>query len=245
MHELIVLSNTYQQSSTVDAAKAKIDPENRLLWRMNRQRLEAEAIRDSVLAVAGTLTEQPGGPSIRVPLEPEVYDTIFTEAEPDNLWPMHPDPRQHTRRSIYLIRKRNVRLPMLVAFDAPDLMSTCGARSVSVHSLQALTLMNSEFMIQQSQALALRLFTETGGNRRSMIDKLFLLVLGRKPQPAEKQATEIFLKDQVTIVRRRLASGEAVVSLKGLPRSVDQATAAAWLDLCLATMNLNEFVYLK
>ena len=245
MHELIVLSNTYQQSSTVDAEKAKIDPENRLLWRMNRQRLEAETIRDSVLATAGTLTEQPGGPSIRVPLEPEVYDTIFTEAEPDNLWPVHPDPRQHTRRSLYLIRKRNVRLPMLVAFDAPDLMSTCGARSVSVHSLQALTLMNSEFMFQQSQALAQRLFSETGGNRKSMIDKLFLLALGRKPQPAEMQATDSFLKDQATIVRRRLASGEAVVGLKGMPRSVDQVTAAAWVDLCLATMNLNEFVYLK
>ena len=92
---------------------------------MNRQRLDAEAIRDAVLAVSGELTEQSaeqlGGPSIKVPLEPEVYDTIFTEYEPDNLWPVHPDPRQHTRRSLYLIRKRNVRLPLLVAFDArPD-----------------------------------------------------------------------------------------------------------------------------
>jgi len=245
MHELMVLSNAYQQNSTVDEAKAKIDPDNKLLWRMNRQRLEAEEIRDSVLVIAGTLTEQLGGPSIRAPLEPEVYDTIFTEAEPDNLWPVHPDPRQHTRRSLYLIRKRNVRLPMLVAFDAPDLMSTCGARSVSVHSLQALTLMNSEFMFQQSQALAERLFSDTGGNQKSMIDKLFLLALGRKPLLAEIQATNSFLKDQATIVRGRIARGEAIVRLKELPRSVDQVTAAAWVDLCLATMNLNEFVYLK
>jgi hypothetical protein len=241
----MVLSSVYRQRSTVDAAKAKIDPENKLLWRMNRQRLEAEAIRDSVLSVAGTLTEQLGGPSIRVPLEPEVYDTIFTEAEPDNLWPVHPDPRQHTRRSLYLIRKRNVRLPLLVAFDAPDMMSTCGARSVSIHSLQALTLMNSEFMVQQSQAFAQRLFTETGGNQRSMIGKLFLLALGRKPRPAEMQATQNFLRDQATIVRKRIALGEKVVHLKGLPASIDRVTAAAWVDLCLATMNLNEFVYLK
>jgi hypothetical protein len=245
MHELMVLSNVYRQRSTVDAAKAKIDPENKLLWRMNRQRLEAEAIRDSVLSVAGTLTEQLGGPSIRVPLEPEVYDTIFTEAEPDNLWPVHPDPLQHTRRSLYLIRKRNVRLPLLVAFDAPDMMSTCGARSVSIHSLQALTLMNSEFMFKQSQAFAQRLFTETRGNQSSMIGKLFLLALGRKPRPAELQATQNFLREQATIVRKRIALGENVVHLKGLPASIDRVTAAAWVDLCLATMNLNEFVYLK
>ncbi len=152
MHELIVLSNAYQQSSAPSSAeadaKAKIDPDNKLLWRMNRQRLDAEEIRDAVLAVSGELTEQLGGPSIKVPLEPEVYDTIFTEYEPDNLWPVHPDPRQHSRRSIYLVRKRNVRLPLLVAFDAPDLMSVCGARQVSVHALQSLTLMNSEFMLR-------------------------------------------------------------------------------------------------
>jgi len=246
MHELIVLSNTYQQSSTEDPNKAKIDPENRLFWRMNRQRLDAEAIRDSVVAAAGTITEQAGGPSIRVPLEPEVYDTIFTEAEPDNLWPVHPDPRQHTRRSIYLIRKRNVRLPLLVAFDSPDLMSTCGARSVSIHALQALTLMNSAFMLQQSQALAQRLLKETNGDDRSMMVKLYLLALGRRPSPVETRITRSFLNDQAAIIRDRK---EDVVKLKELPKSLpksfDDARAAAWVDLCLATFNLNEFVYLN
>jgi Protein of unknown function (DUF1553) len=124
-------------------------------------------------------------------------------------------------------------------------MSTCGARSVSVHALQALTLMNSDFMFQQSQALAQRLFTETRGNQKSMIDRLFLLALGRKPQPAEIQATNSFLIDQAKIVRRRIGRGEAVVRLKGLPDSIDRVMAAAWVDLCLATMNLNEFVYVK
>jgi hypothetical protein len=105
--------------------------------------------------------------------------------------------------------------------------------------------MNSEFMFQQSQALARRLFTETGGKSRSMIDRLFLLALGRKPQPAEVQATNNFLKDQAAIVRRRLVQGETIVGLNGFPRSVDRVTAAVWVDLSLATMNLNEFVYLK
>src|SRR5262245_11230271 len=213
---------------------------------MNRQRLEAETIRDSVLATAGTLTEQLGGPSSRVPLEPEVYDTIFTEAEPDNLWPVHPDPRQHTRRSIYLIRKRNVRLPLFVAFDSPDLMSTCGARSVSVHALQALTLMNSAFMLQQRQALAQRLLKETNGDERSMMLKLYQLALGRRPSLVEPRITRSFLDDQTAIIRSRK---EEIVKLKELPKSIaksfDEARAAAWVDLCLATLNLNEFVYLN
>ncbi len=245
MHELIVSSNAYQQSSAVDAAKAKIDPDNKWLWRMNRQRLDAEAVRDTVLAVAGNLTEQLGGPSIKVPLEPEVYDTIFTEAEPDNLWPVHPDLRQHTRRSLYLIRKRNVKLPLLVAFDAPDLMSSCGARSVSVHALQSLTLMNSEFMLAQSRALAERLFKETGGNERVMITRLYELALARTPRPVELRAVQSFLKDQAAIIRGRATRGEAVTKLKDSPKGVEVAAAAAWVDLCLATMNLNEFVYVK
>jgi mono/diheme cytochrome c family protein len=248
MTEMMVLSNAYQQSSAINDVKAKIDPDNKLLWRMNRQRLDAEAIRDAVLAVNGGLNEQLGGPSIKVPLEPEVYDTIFTEYEPDNLWPVHPDPRQHTRRSLYLIRKRNVRLPLLVAFDAPDMMAVCGARQVSVHALQSLTLMNSEFMLQQSRALAGRLLKEAGGDERAMISRLYDLTLARKPRLRELRLTQNFLKAQAAVIRGRIARGETVSKPQDLPKgpkSMDGATAAAWVDLCLATMNLNEFVYLN
>jgi hypothetical protein len=212
---------------------------------MNRQRLDAESIRDAVLATAGQLNDQMGGPSIRVPLEPEVYDTIFTEGEPDNLWPVHPDPRQHARRSLYLIRKRNVRLPLFVAYDSPDMMSSCGARSTSIHALQSLTLMNSEFMLAQSRALAERLLKETGGADRATITRLYGLAFARRPQPTEFRAAQEFLKGQTAILRGRITRGEAVVKLTGLPKGIEDAKAAAWVDLCLATMNLNEFVYVK
>lgn len=246
MHETILLSNAYQQASTIDDAKAKIDPENSLFWRMNRQRLDAEAIRDSILTVAGTLTDQMGGPSVRVPLEPEVVDTVFTEAEPDNLWPVHPDARQHTRRSLYLIRKRNVRLPLLVAYDAPDMMSSCGARAVSVHALQALTLMNSDFMLGQSRSLAGRLMKESGGaTDAARISRLYQLAFARKPLPAELQAARQFLQGQTALLRERIARGEPVAAPADSPKGIDPALAAAWVDLCLATLNLNEFVYLK
>ncbi|HVF86905.1 MAG TPA: DUF1553 domain-containing protein, partial [Pyrinomonadaceae bacterium] len=179
------------------------------------------------------------------PLEPEVYDTIFTEEEPDNLWPVTPDASQHTRRSLYLIRKRNVRLPMMTAFDAPDMMSSCAARAVSVHSLQALTLMNSDFMFQQSRALAARLFREGGGDERKKLTRLFVLTLNRPPRFAERAATEKFLREQAAIIRQRIRRGERVAVLKGVAAKSDAAVAAAWVDLCLATLNRNEFVYVK
>jgi hypothetical protein len=201
--------------------------------------------------VAGNLTEQLGGPSIRVPLEPEVYDTIFTEGEPDNLWPVHPDQRQHNRRSLYLIRKRNVRLPMLVAFDSPDMMSSCGARSTSVHALQSLTLLNSEFMLNQSRLLAARLLRETRSvgqaryNRVKAIDRLYQLTVGRPPQPAELRLASDFLTAQTKIISDRLGRGEPVATLEGDFGRLTPAEMAAWVDLCLATMNMNEFLYLR
>jgi hypothetical protein len=203
-----------------------VDPDNRLFWRANLQRLDAEALRDAILSVAGTLTPEMGGPSVRVPLEPEIYDQIFTEGEPDNLWPLS-DPKQHTRRSLYLLRKRNVRLPMMIAFDAPDMMTSCAARQQSVHALQALTLINSDFMRGQSEALARRLLNEAPHDDVKRIERLFTLALGRPPTPREMSATQKFLRDQTELLRGR---GDA---------------PAAWADLCLATLNLNEFVYVK
>ena len=217
LHELLVTSAVYRQASVQDPARARKDPGNRLLWRMNRPRLDAETLRDSVLAAAGTLNRQLGGPSIKVPLEPEVYDTIFTEGEPDNLWPVHPDVGQHTRRTLYLLRKRNVRLPLLVVLDAPDLMNSCGAREESTHSLQALTLMNSDFMTAQSRALAERVLRE-GLTDADRVSRLFTFVLGREPFAGEAASTLRFLRG---------AGG----------------SDAAWHDASLALLNCNEFVY--
>src|SRR5262249_51386663 len=88
------------------------DPENTLLWRMNRRRLEAESRGDAMLAASGELNLKMGGPGVLVPIEKEVEDLIFTEAEVVDLWPETPHPSEHARRSLYLFRKRNVRYPM-------------------------------------------------------------------------------------------------------------------------------------
>ena len=120
LHRLMVTSATYRQSSLPNSKQAADDPENALLSHMNRRRLDAEGIRDAMLAVSGELNPQMGGPGILAPLEKELKDLIFTEAEVVDLWPEDPDPSQHLRRSLYLFRKRNVRYPLFDAFDAPD-----------------------------------------------------------------------------------------------------------------------------
>jgi len=172
-------------------------------------------------------------------------DLKHVENEADNLWPVHPDPVQHTRRSLYLLRKRNVKLPMLVAFDTPDLMSSCGARSVSVHALQALTMINSPFMFDQSRALASRLFREVPANNRLRIVRLYELALGRRPSQQELRLTQDFLVAQAAIIKDRIGRDEKIALVEKTPTAIDKSTAAAWIDLCLATMNLNEFIYVR
>jgi hypothetical protein len=247
MIALIVTSNTYRQACEYDGAKAAVDPENRLLWRMNRKRLDAEELRDSVLAAVGTLNLEIGGPSVRIPLEPEVYDTIFTESEPDNLWPTTADTRQHTRRSLYLFRKRNVRLPMMAVFDQPDMMTSCAARGQTVHALQALTLVNGSFMRTQSFALARRILSDTSdaSDARRRIDRLFTLTLGRPTRSDELKATQKFLTDQRAILRARAAGGEKLALPGDRPKGIDAAQFAALSDLCLAVLNMNEFMYVR
>ena len=226
LHRLMVLSSTYQQSSRArpsELAEQK-DPGNRLLWRMNRQRLEGEAIRDHALAAVGTLNHRLGGPMVRVPLEPEVYDLIFTEGEPDGLWPVTPDVREHTRRSIYLFAKRNVHLPLFEAFDQPDSLTSCPSRPVSTFAPQALIMMNGPFMQEQSKLFAARLVRECGAEAERQIDRAYRLALGRPARPAEKQTAVAFLAKQA-----ELAGG----------------SQAALADFCLALLNCNEFVYVN
>jgi hypothetical protein len=214
MDRLIVTSTAYQQTSAPDAAKAAIDPDNRLLWHMNRKRFDAEMIRDASLAVAGTLNPQIGGRPVRIPIEPEVYDLIFTESERDGLWPVNPDKNVQNRRALYLYNKRSVRLPLLSAFDQPDDITSCPVRPVSTHPLQALSLFNSSFMQEVSQSFAARLEKSCGKDRTCAIDTAWHLALSRTPRKAEVQ-----------LARKFLTSGGTLQ------------------DFCLALFNRNEFLY--
>jgi hypothetical protein len=212
---LIVTSGVYLQNASPDKSREAIDPDNRLYWRMNRKRMEGETVRDAILSVTGSLNPQLGGRPVRIPIEPEVYDLIFTEHERDGLWPVSPDKNVQNRRSIYLYDKRSVRLPLLTAFDQPDAITSCPVRPVSTHALQALSLFNSDFMQEQSQAFAARLRTECKkDNRACEIRSAWQLALARTPSAAELKLSKKFF-----------AAGGSVA------------------EMCLALMNRNEFVY--
>ena len=185
LDKLIVTSAAYRQSAAIDEKKAAIDADNKLYWRMNQRRLEGEALRDAILRASGKLNPKQFGPPIKTPIEQEIYDIIFTEGEPDNLWPLPKDRSEIYRKSVYLLNKRTVRLPMLTNFDQPDAISSCPVRAVSTHALQALSLLNSDFMHEQSQALAAR----AGGQPRTA----YALTLQRPPRPEEEKMARQFL----------------------------------------------------
>ena len=259
IHKLMVLSATYQQASTIPADTGpgtkratdsatpsllpqQVDPENKLLWRMNRRRLDAEAIRDSVLTVAGTLNRQVGGRSVKVPLEPEVYDLIFTEGEPDDLWAVTPDPEQHRRRSLYLFMKRNVRQPLLEAFDQPDTLNSCAGRAESIFAPQALILMNGPFSQDQAKAMARNLLASGESSSSALIVAVYRRAFQRLPSAQELALAESFMQQQTASLEQRLAAREPIGLPENLPASADPAQARALADLCLAIFNTHEFV---
>jgi hypothetical protein len=166
MHRRILLSATYQQASTAETATLAADPDNVLLGRLSRQRLEAEAIRDSVLAVAGRLDRRPGGVAVRDFNAP--------------------------RRTLYLMTIRSDRTGFLPLFDVADPTAPVEARTVSTVAPQALFLLNHPFILEHTRALAKRLVAE-GKDDRERLGRAYTLLYGRPPQPEEERVGLEFL----------------------------------------------------
>ena len=220
LHRLMLTSATYRLASvpakTPSSAWEKLlrdDPTNRWLGRMNRQRLEGEAIRDTLLAVSGELNRKSFGPGVRPPLPPAVASTLLKDQ-----WPVTEDVTEHTRRSVYLFARRNLRLPLLEAFDKPDTNLSCPRRSRSTIAPQALHLLNSEFARERARVFAERVQLHSIDSRQR-ITYAYESALGRVPTHDEVAASQRFLHQNMD-------------------------SAAAWYDLCHALFNLNEFVYI-
>ncbi|MGH9721956.1 MAG: PSD1 and planctomycete cytochrome C domain-containing protein [Bryobacteraceae bacterium] len=190
MHRLVMLSSTYRMSSESNPDALRVDPDNRLVWRMNRRRLEAEALRDAVLAASSTLNLKMGGPPIALPLTEEERAGMRDFSQ----WPVAGDPADHARRSAYLYVKRSFRLPMLEAFDAPDATASCPRRESSTVAPQALTLMNSNFMTAQAGRFAARLKREHGEKPEAWVNAGWQIAFGRTPAAAERDKALDFLQ---------------------------------------------------
>lgn len=190
MHRLMLTSEAYQMSSRDIAANLAIDPENRFFWRMPRQRLEAEAIRDAVLATAGTLDRTLGGPNIFPFIDPDLF-----EVSSKRNWPGKPDSDPTTwRRSLYVFSKRSIRYPLFEAFDQPNLVNSVDRRNRSTVAPQALLLMNNGFVLLQSEKFAERIRREAGPEPAAQVDRAFRVALARPPDAAERQKAITFIR---------------------------------------------------
>jgi Protein of unknown function (DUF1553) len=190
MHRLMMTSETYQMASNDTAANLAIDPENRLLWRMPRVRLEAEIIRDQMLAVAGNLDMRLGGPCVYPYIDPRLF-----QSSTKRTWPGKPDDDPSTwRRSLYVYSKRSIRYPLFETFDQPNLINSCEQRNRSTIAPQALLLMNNNFVILESKIFAERLRREAGDDPQAQVERAFRLALGRLPVAFERaKAVEFIL----------------------------------------------------
>ncbi len=195
LHRAIVLSNTYCMSSAslhAPSTAAIDDPENRLLSHFSRRRLSAEEVRDAMLFVAGNINLKSGGPSVIVPVDPELVALLYKPAQ----WSVTKDEREHARRSIYLIAKRNLRLPFFESLDAPALLTSCGRREASTHPPQALELLNGQLANELAVVFAARLERESAGDREKLIERAFQLAIGRSATATEKARALDFLREQ-------------------------------------------------
>ena len=185
----ILLSSTYRQASA--ARDVKQDPDNKLLWAFPRQRLEAEELRDSLLAAAGVLEEKRGGPAVYPPIPPN-----FDIGGQRNRWQTSEDPRDHNRRSLYVFVLRNSPYPLLETFDWANPQLPHFRREVTTTAPQALALVNSDLVLGWSQALAGRVIQEAGPNESAQIDRAYEILFSRKPTAKEKEKLVAFLNAQ-------------------------------------------------
>jgi hypothetical protein len=212
----LVLSRTYRQSSAGDARADELDPKNLLLHRAPVRRLQAEALRDSILSVSGSLVDRVGGPP--VPLH--LTEFLTGRGRPETSGPLD----GAGRRSVYIAVRRNFAHPFFQVFDFPTPFSCMGRRGTSNVPAQALTLMNDPFVVEQAGRWAERLLAEPARGDGQRFERAFLEAFARDPDAAERRAALSFLDDQTA------------------EHGGDRARA--WGDLCHVLFNLKEFAFL-
>ena len=221
LHRLIMLSSTYQMSTAYNDAAAQQDPENRLYWRMNRQRLEVEEIRDALLAVGGALEDTMGGSYLGT--ENRKYVTSTAN--------VNPVVYQNNRRSIYLPVVRSALYELFQAFDFADPSVLNGRRDQTTVAPQALFMMNSALVLDQSKRLATQLLGQTELDAEGRLKVLYVKAYGRPPSAVEVQ------RDLSYLDRFRKLAGDKIPAA--------ELESRAWLSLCRAILAANEFLYVE
>lgn len=208
MHKLIVMSETYRQSSEGNEAAAAIDADATLLWRFPARRLSAEEIRDSMLAVAGVLQQSGGGPGFR--LYKYLRDNVATYV------PLDDHGADTYRRGVYHQNARACRTDLMTDFDFPDCAFSTARRANTTTPLQALTSLNHSFAIDMSQALAKRLDSEfEQGSETEKIERAFKLCFGRTPDQRElEESVELVAATQLSSLTRALLNASEFIFVR-------------------------------
>jgi hypothetical protein len=215
LHRLILNSAAYRQVSRSDGAAKQRDPDNRLLWRFPVRRLDAEAIRDALLAVSGELDPRLSGP-FAATKRTDAGDVVPADSNGSG-----------RRRSIYLQQRRTQVTSLLAVFDAPTIVFNSVQRPVSTMPLQTLALLNSAFVVDRAKAFAARVEHESQDDT-ARLRLAYLTAWGREPQSAELESARQFLDTQA-----------AEYQSTANPRSL------AWVDFCQMLLAANEFLYVE
>jgi hypothetical protein len=224
IHRLIMNSETYQMASEYESTQLlQKDPDDVYLWHYPLRRMEGEGIRDMVLAVSGNLNPQAGGPPFFPPVPDQVLKSVFKGD-----WVVNKEGPEVWRRGIYSYYKRGLKYPMFEVFDAPDENVTCEARVTSTAPTQALTLLNNDFVVQQSKAFAERVFKLAGPEQEQQVRTAFRIGLSREPSTKEIEENVAFLNRRITEQSKSASPG-----------------LEALTDLCDVIINLNEFLYIN
>ncbi|WP_339908152.1 DUF1553 domain-containing protein [Symmachiella dynata] len=220
LHRRLVLSATYRMSTRYDAAAVEQDPGNVYMWRMNRRRLTAEELRDAVLSIAGTMDSTMGGTLLPTKNHAYVASTASVNATP----------YESTRRSVYLPVIRSGLFEMFQAFDFPDPSTSNGDRATTTVAPQALFLLNSDFMAEQTEAMARDLLSRDGLDDAARLDWCYRRTLGRGPSSEETAQTLEFLTNYIAAMEQRV------------PDAQDRQRQA-WQGLCRVLLSSSEFLY--
>jgi hypothetical protein len=224
MNRLIMSSEAYQMASEYQSAKAvETDPDDAYLWHYPLRRMEGEAIHDAILAVSGNLNLQAGGP----PYFLVVADQVLKSVSKGD-WVVNREGPAVWRRGVYSYYKRGLKYPMFEVFDAPDENVTCEGRVVSTAPTQALTLLNNDFVVEQSKAFAERVLRVAGPEQQAQVRAAFRIGLSREPTPKESE-------DNVAFLNRRMTA----------QAKSESPALEALTDLCDIILNLNEFLYIN
>jgi hypothetical protein len=239
LYQLIVTSATYRQSSHADPALIERDPDNELLARGPRHRLEAEQIRDNALAISGLLSPRIGGPSVR-PYQPA---GLWEESGTGKTYVQDTGEKLY-RRSLYTFWRRTAPPPSMLTFDAGSREVCIPRRESTTTPLQALVLLNDPQFIEAARVLAQRLFREPAADLSARIEMAFRLATGRRPEPREREILARLYEEQLALFAREpdaartyLAIGETPVDNELPPEQL-----AAMAMLTSALLNLDEFV---